>query len=96
MLLWISSVDQDHVKERLRSKSHHNLHTVCRQNELELQAVKICPLARKEQNSLPFNYRLEVIMKDIVLVLSVFKDSFGQFLFASWEGFKMLHGMTFY
>lgn len=53
-------------------------------------------LLGKELNSLPFNYRSEVIMKDIILVISVLKNSFGQFLSASWEGFKMLGGMTSY
>lgn len=46
-------------------------------NELELKAAKICPSARKEQNSLLFNYRSEVSVKDVILVVSVF----GQFLF---------------
>lgn len=46
-------------------------------NGLELQAAKVCPLARKEQNSLPFNYRSQVIMEDTILVISILKTALG-------------------
>lgn len=55
----------------------------------------IHPLERKEQNSLPFNCKSKVIAKDIILVIGVFRNSFGQFLFLNWDGFKNVRWYNF-